>query len=90
MLVTYVVVAVGAIGLSTLLGIALGRAAARGDTELEDRRMRTLAMRERTITASRITSSRHIYEGLALRPQAPLAGTHTGQPAAHGRAPARR
>lgn len=79
MLVTCVVVAIGAIGVSTLLGVALARAAARGDAELEDRYMHTLAMRERTITVGRITSSRQIYEGLALRPQAPLAGTHTGR-----------
>jgi hypothetical protein len=58
MLFVFVLIAVGAIGASTLLGVALGRAAARGDAELEDRRMRALAMRERTIRAWRLHARR--------------------------------
>jgi hypothetical protein len=57
LLFVFVLIAIGAIGASTLFGVALGRAAARGDAELEDRRMHALAMRGRAIRAARITSA---------------------------------
>jgi len=79
LLFVFVLIAIGAICASTLFGVALGRAAARGDAELEDRRMRALAMRGRAIRVSRIgiRSSRdrhysHAGGGIRRPPRVPL------------------
>lgn len=67
-IIVVVLPVLGAIGLSALLALALGRAAARGDADLEDRLRRAREERRE----SPIAASHESYAGLARAQRLPV------------------